>query len=336
MAIYGYTAEDSVGVDQAAAHEANRTPQTRAAQVYLKTIQYGNVQPYFPDWTAVAEPPLPTDWMFSVVLDYGDHASVPPTPQADQPWPLRPDPFSSYRACFEVRTYRRVQRLLFFNDFPNEPTAGPDYLTRSVDLVYSDQQAPPDPIAQAIPSSVSVTQTGYRQGDQGLVTRSMPSLDFSYSQPEIRAGVSSLLTPTASATCLRGWTAVGSDGSTWTAKVSPASSATPVPPGTTSGTSAPTTWHPPRRDADGEGKLRAAGDSCRSAVVLDSVPLPGCSTCLAAAVWTLSNRGPDVGFFERTEDGTFEPCNASPAAPPQFLIRTSHSLTSPATGWPTS
>ena len=78
----------------------------------LKTIQYGNLRPYFPDWTALDETALPADWMFSVVLDYGDHTSVPPTPEADQSWPLRPDPFSAYRARFEVRTYRRIQDSL--------------------------------------------------------------------------------------------------------------------------------------------------------------------------------------------------------------------------------
>ena len=125
-ASYGYAAEDNAGIDQAAAHEANRTPQARAAQIYLKTIQYGNLQPYVPDWTAQDETALPAHWMFTVVLDYGDHTSEPPTPQADRPWPLRPDPFSSYRAGFEVRTYRRVQRLLFFNNFPEEPTSRPE------------------------------------------------------------------------------------------------------------------------------------------------------------------------------------------------------------------
>ena len=126
--------------------------------------------------------------MFTVVLDYGDHTSEPPTPQADRPWPLRPDPFSSYRAGFEVRTYRRVQRLLFFNNFPEEPTAGPNCLARSLDLAYSDQQAPPDPRSPIYTFVVSVTQTGYRQGDQGLVTRSMPPLEFDYSQPQIQPG----------------------------------------------------------------------------------------------------------------------------------------------------
>ena len=124
-AVYGYAAEDSAGIDQAAAHEANRTPQTRAAQIYLKTDPVREHPALLPRLDRPrSEAPLPSDWMFSVVLDYGDHTSVPPTPQPDQPWPLRPDPFSTYRSGFEVRTYRRVQRLLFFNNFPAEPTAG--------------------------------------------------------------------------------------------------------------------------------------------------------------------------------------------------------------------
>ena len=79
-ASYTYTAEDSAGIDTAAACEANRTTATRAAQVYLTAIRYGNVQPYFPDYSAAAPVAFPADWMFLVVLDYGDHASSPPGP----------------------------------------------------------------------------------------------------------------------------------------------------------------------------------------------------------------------------------------------------------------
>ena len=106
----------------AAASEANRTALTRAAQIYLTAIRYGNVQPYFPglpDFSA-----FPTDWMFLVVLDYGDHTSSPPGPTADGPWPVRPDPFSTYRPGFEVRSYRRVQRFLFFNNFRGRAYGG--------------------------------------------------------------------------------------------------------------------------------------------------------------------------------------------------------------------
>ncbi|HEY6315369.1 MAG TPA: SpvB/TcaC N-terminal domain-containing protein [Streptosporangiaceae bacterium] len=186
-AIYSYVAEDSAGIDQADAHEANRTGQTRAAQTYLQTIQYGNVHSYFPDWTAAQETPFPTDWLFSVVLDYGDHTSMPPTPRGDQPWPLRPDPFSSYRAGFEVRTYRRVQRILFFNNFPNEPTAGPDCLARSLDFVYSDQQAPADPRNPVYTFLVSMTNTGYRPDTHAPVT--MPPLEFEYSRPQLNPAI---------------------------------------------------------------------------------------------------------------------------------------------------
>ena len=57
MAVYKYAAEDSAGIDLTAAHEVNRTPLTRAAQIYLKTVSYGNVQPYFPNWTRRAGSP---------------------------------------------------------------------------------------------------------------------------------------------------------------------------------------------------------------------------------------------------------------------------------------
>jgi Salmonella virulence plasmid 65kDa B protein len=72
------------GSNTARAHEANRTE--RGNQTYLKKIQYGNLQPYSPDWTAETELALPSDWMFSVVLDYGDHTASPPTPQSDTPY----------------------------------------------------------------------------------------------------------------------------------------------------------------------------------------------------------------------------------------------------------
>ena len=76
---YAYKAEDSEGVDLAPANERNRTDLTRSAQRYIKAITYGNRAPYFPDLSAAAATPLPTDWCFTVVFDYGDHDPVAPT-----------------------------------------------------------------------------------------------------------------------------------------------------------------------------------------------------------------------------------------------------------------
>jgi len=122
---YRYVPEDPVGVDLPAAHEANRGDAARRVQRYVKTIEYGNVQPYFPDWTAGGvEAPMPADWHFKLVFDYGDHAPDAPTPDRDRPWPVRPDPFSVYRSGFEIRTYRRCRRILMFHNFPAEAGVG--------------------------------------------------------------------------------------------------------------------------------------------------------------------------------------------------------------------
>src|SRR5262249_4546127 len=107
IALYTYAreADDSRNIDLTPAHEANRTRTSRISQRYLKSICYGNEQPYFADWSETGiEPELPTGWHFQVVFDYGDHSSAAPVPTPDLAWTQRPDPFSSYRSGFEVRT----------------------------------------------------------------------------------------------------------------------------------------------------------------------------------------------------------------------------------------
>lgn len=190
LTTYEYQADDSRGVDVTAAHEANRSEPVRATQRYLKTVRYGNVSPYTADWTSDGvETPLPTDWYFKAVVDYGDHDTVAPTPEPDQAWPVRPDPFSTYRAGFELRTYRRAQRILIFHNFPAEPTAGADCLVRSVDLGYSDQQSPADPRNPIYTKLTSVTQVGYRRNGTGYASRALPPLELDYSEPVIQSAV---------------------------------------------------------------------------------------------------------------------------------------------------
>ena len=96
--------------------QANERNRARPAGRYLKRIQYGNVS------SRLIEPDLSqATWLFDVVFDYDeDHCEEvaldagPAAPtsstgssglsSAGQPWTVRPDPFSSYRAGFEVRT----------------------------------------------------------------------------------------------------------------------------------------------------------------------------------------------------------------------------------------
>jgi RHS repeat-associated protein len=193
LCVYEYTADDDRNVDTTTAHEANRTTAARATQRYLKRILYGNAQPYWPDWSPAGDATtLPADWYYQVVLDYGDHSTTNPTPTSDQPWPVRPDPFSRYRSAFEVRTYRRAQRVLVFHNFPNESDVGGDCLVRSLDLVYSDQIAPTDPTNPTYTFLVSVTLSAYRRQATGYLQASMPPIELAYSVPRIQPDVLTL------------------------------------------------------------------------------------------------------------------------------------------------
>lgn len=152
---YRYKAEDATGIDLAQAHERNRGDETdlrRTANRYLKRIHYGNetsllangqpVSPLGPDLSA-------TKWLFEVVFDYGEHDEAIPHPSDDasapatksKHWPIRNDPFSSYRAGFEIRTYRLCQRVLMYHHIPEQPDnqTGYDGLVRSTDFTYSHE-----------------------------------------------------------------------------------------------------------------------------------------------------------------------------------------------------
>src|SRR5262249_21752383 len=134
--------EDSANIDLSQANERNRSDSSRSANRYLKRIKYGNVPSLLvePDITQVS-------WLFEVVFDYdeGHLQAQPPDAKGQvfasasitpaQAWPARQDPFSHYRSCFEVRTYRLCQRVLVFHHFPNELGVA-DYVVRGTEFVY--------------------------------------------------------------------------------------------------------------------------------------------------------------------------------------------------------
>jgi RHS repeat-associated protein len=191
--VYGYQAEDSTGVDTALASERNRTPAARSANRYPKRIRYGNRLP----WPAagggqgegtaddVGDGAGPAGasrfgWMFEVVFDYGDHDAGTPAPEPSLPWPARPDPFSTHRPGFEVRTYRRCQRVLMFHHFPGEPGVGEGCLVSSASLGYTSVAG------GGMTVLASATHTGYRRREGGGYRRaSLPAAEFRYSEPVI-------------------------------------------------------------------------------------------------------------------------------------------------------
>jgi RHS repeat-associated protein len=199
--VYEYQPEDSQRIFEdpqgqvvALACERNRNDATRSVNRYLKRIKYGNRTPNrdLNTWQATDPTQLPDDtWMFEVVFDYGEGHYTETVPNAegrvfaqariDPPdgshWPVRRDPFSTYRAGFEVRTYRLCQRVLMLHHFPDE-LGTPDYLVRSTDFTYDV-----GPIASFI---TQATQSGYvRQADGAYLKKSLPPLSFEYSEAVI-------------------------------------------------------------------------------------------------------------------------------------------------------
>ena len=179
--LYRYAKENGDKVDTASAHERNRTPGARSVNRHLKRIHYANVTPRRPDEDLRAR----SDWLFEVVLDYGEHDALKPTPRdTGVAWALRQDPFSSYRAGFEIRTYRFCQRILMFHHFPNESEVGADCLVRSTDFTYR---------RSAIGSFItSVSQSGYRRDGNGYAKKSLPPLELEYTEAVVQHDVNSV------------------------------------------------------------------------------------------------------------------------------------------------
>ena len=223
--LYEYAPETSDNVDRDRPSERNRQV---GANRYLKRIKYGNRV------SRLVQPDLAlASWMFEVVFDYEDghyeeipldplrgedeqHRFVRAAPEAAGAWPARPDPFSSYRPGFEVRTYRRCRRVLVFHRIPDLASGEPGYegLVRSTEFDYAD-------LDYAAPVSVenelshqgssrfasflrSIRQSGYvrddaqppvvRNGVQfaAYLEKSLPPLEFEYSKGMIQDEVRGL------------------------------------------------------------------------------------------------------------------------------------------------
>jgi hypothetical protein len=114
VTFYEYKPEDLSGVLASNVAEATRLA-SPPANTYLKRVHYGNTTPL------ATRNPAYTDlsglsWFFEVVFDYGEHTTDLPQEVAE--WAIREDPFSTFRAGFEIRTYRLCQRVLMFHEIP--------------------------------------------------------------------------------------------------------------------------------------------------------------------------------------------------------------------------
>lgn len=182
---FEYKSEDLIKVEKAT-HEKNRlSGLAPIANQYLKRVHYGNVKAYYPYnniGVSSYDPPLPvTEWHFELVLDYGEHDQETPTPAEQNTWPSRPDPYSEYRAGFEVRTWRLLRRVMMFHRFP-EMNEGMPTLTRSLDFQYLLSDVHQTDRETELEFLTGITQTGYVwvQEENRYSRKSLPPMIFDY------------------------------------------------------------------------------------------------------------------------------------------------------------
>ncbi|MEM9685877.1 MAG: SpvB/TcaC N-terminal domain-containing protein, partial [Bacteroidota bacterium] len=137
---------------------------------YIKSIYYTPDIPFDPanpDYFSQA------NWHFQLVFDYGEHDLAHPTVDEINPWSVRQDTFSGYRAGFEIRTYRLCRRMLMFHYFEPDLGVAP-YLVKSTDMDYNE-----NPVATQVNS---ITHRCYQDGEP---SEAYPPVTFTYSQAVI-------------------------------------------------------------------------------------------------------------------------------------------------------
>lgn len=183
--ILNYKKEDFAGID-IKMNEVNRL--NNCTQNYLKKILYGNKQPYYLGDTIPSE----DDFLFKAIFDYGEHdtaANIPQDIDAEKnTWSCRKDPFSFYRAGFEMRTYRRCARILMFHCFTDEELPVSPYLVRSLQLFYDETLTlkGSGSIDNGFSFLVKARQNGHLWDDAAnhYSTKYLPEIELQYQQHE--------------------------------------------------------------------------------------------------------------------------------------------------------
>lgn len=171
---YQYVAEDRANVvpDPAEAHRG--TAGNRVAYRYPKRVSWGNTEMYQnPDDGGAGA------FRFHLVFDYGDHDETDPSPSPSGTWTARPDPFSWFRAGFDVRCYRLCRRVLLFHAF--ESVRATPFVVRSVELGYDERPT--------VCTLSSARCKGWRWTGAWYEQAPLPTTSFTYTQPVIDPSV---------------------------------------------------------------------------------------------------------------------------------------------------
>jgi len=192
---YNYKTEDMANVPDVVSERNRNQGIALFTNRYLKRITYGNRQAWYSDDPYNPTLPAPdAEYFFELVMDYGEHKepdNEEQTPAFEEIrfWDARPDPFSSFRPGFEIRTYRLCQRILMFHHFeeevqfagtPEETGFGSQYLVRSQELNYEPSDINDSRQAELTYLN-SLIQSGFIRREDGTYSKkSLPPMEFEY------------------------------------------------------------------------------------------------------------------------------------------------------------
>ncbi len=151
---YLYVAEDDAGFDPALLHNRNRRVDGALTYTnrYLERVLYGNRTPYR---GFGAPPPAEADYFFHTRFVYGG----------------RGDPFSDYKAGFEIRTTRLCLRVEVIHHFPELP--GGSAVVKALDLGHGDPGE--------FSFLRSITEHGYiKRPDGSYAVAQLPPIELDY------------------------------------------------------------------------------------------------------------------------------------------------------------
>jgi RHS repeat-associated protein len=181
---YLYKKEDSLGIDGSLLHNRNRVKDgtINYSNCYPEKILYGNKTPYKQFGNAF---PPEADFLFSTVFNYGEYNQNSPFDKVNN-WDLRPDPFSDYKAGFEIRTTRLCKTVMLFHHF----TGANEYdgLVRSVNFGYDISSEQDFTFLQ------TVTSFGYiKKADGSYADKKFPPVEFTYQKHDWNNEVKTIL-----------------------------------------------------------------------------------------------------------------------------------------------
>jgi len=183
VSLYGTPAV--AGHDPGAIVNPDKRAQVFAWKLARTTDPFGNRIDYIYERDEVqADGPHHWDQLYLSEIRYADYGDPATQGQAKPKFLVtvkfiyepRPDPFSEYRAGFEMRTMRRCTRIEISTH------ADTDILTRAYHFVYLDQRA--DSKVRAPLNGVSLLSQIKVVGHDGERTEELPPLEFGYSQFE--------------------------------------------------------------------------------------------------------------------------------------------------------